>query len=200
VLVIDLATGITAQDRKIAQMILNEHKPCLIVLNKFDLYEPNTDHKSRIAKATDHVKRELFFLSYAPHVICSAKTGKSVDHVLREALKIRTAAQGIPGTGQLNRILQTAMEKNPPPLDTSFKRRLKLYYATTAVDPAHLAIPVPTIILFVNDKRLMPQAYETYLTNQFRAAHPAAGIPVVFSVRSRTRREWDPPPKKHERD
>lgn len=196
VLVIDLASGITAQDRKIARMVLDEKKPCLIVLNKFDLYEPNSDHKSRIAKATEHVKRDLFFLSYAPYVICSAKTGKSVDHVLREALKIRKAAQGAPGTGQLNRILQVAMEKNPPPLNTSYKRRLKLYYATSAIDPGHLAIPVPTIILFVNDKRLMPQAYETYLTNQFRIAHPALGIPVVFSVRSRTRREWDPPPKK----
>ena len=197
VLVIDLASGITAQDRKIARMILIEKKPCLIVLNKFDVFQPGGDHKSRIEKATAQVKRELFFLAYAPFVICSAKTGKSVSHVLREALKIRDSAKGAPGTGQLNRILQAAMRKNPPPLDNSLKRRLKLYYATSAVDPSHLAIPVPTIILFVNDKRLMPAAYETYLTNQFRAAHPAAGVPVVFSVRSRTRRDWEPPPKPH---
>lgn len=196
VLVIDLASGITAQDRKIAQMVLGEKKPCLIVLNKFDLYEPKLDHKARVAKATEHVKRELFFLAYAPHVICSAKTGKSVDHVLRQSLKIRNSAQGVPSTGQLNRILQAAMDRNPPPLDTSLKRRIKLYYATTAVDPAHLAIPVPTVILFVNDKRLMPQSYETYLMNQFREAHPAPGIPVVFSVRSRTRRDWEPPARK----
>lgn len=195
VLVIDLASGITAQDRKIARMVLDEKKPCLIVLNKFDIFEPGGDHKARIAKATEQVKRELFFLSYAPFVICSAKTGKAVAHVLRQALKIRDAASGAPGTGLLNRILQTAIEKNPPPLNNSLKRRLKLYYATSAVDPAHLAIPVPTIILFVNDKRLMSGAYETYLTNQFRAAHPAIGIPVVFSVRSRTRRDWEPPPK-----
>ena len=195
VLVIDLASGITAQDRKIAQMVLKEKKPCLIVLNKFDIFQPGGDHKSRIEKATEQVKRELFFLSYAPFVICSAKTGKAVSHVLRQALKIRDASKEAPGTGQLNRILQTAMEKNPPPLDNSLRRRLKLYYAANAIDPAHLAIPVPTIILFVNDKRLMAGAYETYLMNQFRAAHAAPGIPVVFSVRSRTRREWDPPPK-----
>lgn len=196
VLVIDLASGITAQDRKIARMVVDEKKPCLIVLNKFDLYQPAIDHKTRIANATEHVKRELFFLAYAPYVICSAKTGKAVDYVLRQAMKIRDSAQSVPGTGQLNRILQAAMQKNPPPLDTSMKRRIKLYYATTAVDPAHLLIPVPTIILFVNDKRLMPQAYETYLMNQFRDAHPAPGIPVVFSVRSRTRRDWEPPAKK----
>jgi len=48
------------------------------------------------------------------------------------------------------------------------------------------------IVLFVNDKRLMASSYESYLTNQYRAAHPAPGIPVIFSVRSRSRREWEP--------
>lgn len=199
VLVVDLASGITAQDRKIAQMVLKENKPCLIVLNKFDLYQPGGDHKVRIARATEDVRRELFFLNYAPFVICSAKTGVAVRYVLKQALKIRQAAADVPGTGPLNRILQAAMEKNPPPLDTGLKRRLKLYYATTAVDPAHRVIPVPTIILFVNDKRLMPASYQSYLGNQFRGAHPAPGIPVVFSVRSRTRRDWEPPAKHDER-
>ena len=195
VLVIDLASGITAMDRKIAQLILEEKKPCLIVLNKFDLYHPDAKRTARIAEATEHVKRELFFLSYAPFVICSAKTGGSVEHVLKEALKIKKGSQNIPGTGQLNRILQTAFEDTPPPLDTGLKRRLKLYYATAAMEEKYSVIPVPTIVLFVNDKRAMPASYESYLINRYRAAHPAPGIPVVLSVRSRTRREWDPRPK-----
>ena len=192
VLVIDLAAGITSQDRKIAQMILEEKKPCLIVLNKFDLYKPGPDHKGRIAEATAHVKRELFFLHYAPFVICSAKTGSAVDYVLKEALKIRKGAQKVPGTGQLNRILQDAFTANPPPLDSRLKKRLKLYYATAATDEKYSVIPVPTIVLFVNDKRLMTTSYEAYVTNHYRKAHPAPGIPVIFSVRSRSRREWEP--------
>ena len=195
VLVIDLAAGISAQDRKIAQTILEEKKPCLIVLNKFDLYQPDGDHKKRVKAATDHVKRELFFLHYAPFVICSAKTGSAVDQVVKEALRIRKGAQSVPGTGQLNRILQSAFETNPPPIDNKLKRRLKLYYATAATNERYSVIPVPTIVLFVNDKRLMAASYESYLTNHYRAAHPAPGIPVIFSVRSRSRREWTPPPK-----
>jgi GTP-binding protein len=195
VLVIDLAAGITAMDRKIAQTILEEKKPCLIALNKFDLYHPDAGRKARLEEATEHVKRELFFLHYAPFVACSAKTGGSVDHVLKEALKIRDSSQDIPGTGQLNRILQAAIEKNPPPVDRKLKRRLKLYYATAATNEKYRIIPVPTIVLFVNDKRLMSGSYETYLTNHFRAAHPAPGVPVVFSVRSRSRREWEPKQK-----
>lgn len=194
VLVIDLAAGVTAQDRKIAQLILEEKKPCLIVLNKFDLFHPGADYKDRVAEAEEHVRRELFFLSYAPFVACSAKTGDSTEHVLKKAIAIKKGAQDIPGTGQLNRILQAAMLKNPPPTDNKAKR-VKLFYATTALNEKYSVIPVPTIVLFVNDKALMKDSYEAYLTNQFREAHPAPGIPVIFSCRSRRRREWEPPKK-----
>lgn len=195
VLVIDLEAGITAQDRKIAQLVLEEKKPCLIVLNKFDIFMPKAARGDKLKAATDHVKRELFFLSYAPFVICSAKTGSSVDYVLKEALKIRDTSQDVPTTGKLNRILQSAFEVNPPPVDSRLRRRLKLYYATTAMNEKYSIIPVPTLVLFVNDKRLMAQSYEQYLSNKFRESHPAPGVPVVFSVRSRTRREWEPPQK-----
>ncbi|MEI6676206.1 MAG: ribosome biogenesis GTPase Der, partial [Verrucomicrobiota bacterium] len=192
VLVIDLATGITAQDRKIAQLILEEKKPCIIALNKFDLYHPDTPHKARLEHAAEHVRRELFFLAYAPFVACSAKTGASVDHVLKEALKVRKGAQNIPGTGVLNRILHAAFTKTPPPIDNKLRRRLKLYYATAATNEKYSVIPVPIIVLFVNDKRLMANSYEAYLTNRMRESHPAPGVPILFSVRSRTRREWEP--------
>ena len=54
---------------------------------------------------------------------------------------------------------------------------------------------MPTLVLFVNDKKLMATSYEQYLTNRYREKHPAPGIPVVFSVRSRDRRDL----KKEER-
>ncbi|MCX6866072.1 MAG: ribosome biogenesis GTPase Der [Verrucomicrobia bacterium] len=192
VLVIDLAAGISAQDRKIAQVILEEKKPCLIALNKFDLYHPGPNRSARLEEVTDYVRKELFFLHYAPFVACSAKTGGAVDHILKEALKIRQGAQNIPGTGPLNRILHAAFESNPPPIDKKLGKRLKLYYATAATLEKYSVIPVPTIVLFVNDKRLMAASYESYLVNRYRAAHPAPGIPVVLSVRSRTRKEWQP--------
>lgn len=192
VLVIDLAAGITAMDRKIANLIIEEKKPCLIALNKFDLYLPSAEKNTRVAEATAHLKRELFFLADYPFVLCSAKDGTAVDTVLQGIIKIRKTAHPVPGTGVLNRILQAALEANPPPLDRKLRKRLKLYYATTALDQHHRIIPVPTIVLFVNDKRLMAASYEAYLVNRYRDAHPAPGIPVVLSVRSRDRREWEP--------
>lgn len=190
-LVVDLAAGISAQDRKIAQSILEEKKPCLIILNKFDLYHPDAPRKARLDEATEHVKRELFFLAYAPFVTVSAKNGQSVDQVLKQVLIIRKGAKKVPGTGQLNRMLQQAFEVNPPPSDRKSAKRLKLYYATAAVDEKYNTIPVPTFVLFVNDKKLMTSSYEQYLANRLREFNPVAGVPIVFSVRSRTRRDLD---------
>lgn len=189
ILVIDLAAGVSAQDRKIAQIILAEEKPCLIVLNKFDLYHPDTPHKERVKEAERHLRRELFFLSFAPYVCVSAKEGTGVTGVLKQVLAIRLTARNIPGTGVLNRILHHAFEVNPPPTIGKTGRRLKLYYATSALNERYRTIPVPTFILFVNDKALMPPSYEQYLANRLREAQPAAGIPVILSVRSRRRRE-----------
>jgi len=65
-LVVDLAAGISAMDRKIAQTIKEERKPCLIILNKWDLYHPGGNRKDRLEQAEEQIRSELFFLSYAP--------------------------------------------------------------------------------------------------------------------------------------
>jgi GTP-binding protein len=192
VLVVDLASGVSAQDRKIAQLILKEKKPCLIVLNKFDLFHPGAPLKERQKEAEAQVRRELFFLHYAPFVCVSAKEGTAVTQVLKQVLLIRDASQAVPTTGTLNRMLQEAFQLNPPPGSGKGTRRMKLYYATTAVNERYTTIPVPTFVLFVNDKALSTQTYEQYLSNRLREVHPAPGIPVIFSIRSRRRRQLDP--------
>lgn len=191
-LVVDLAAGLSAQDRKIAQLVMKEKKPCLIVLNKFDLFHPGAPMKERQKEAEEQVRRELFFLHYAPFVCTSAKEGTAVNQVLTKVLSIKKSSQDIPSTGNLNRMLQQAFEINPPPSAGKGTRRLKLYYATTAVNERYQTIPVPTFVLFVNDKSLSTQSYEQYLSNRLREMHPAPGIPMVFSVRSRRRRQLDP--------
>ncbi len=184
-LVIDLASGVSAQDRKIARLILDESKPCIIVLNKFDLFHPGAPDKARRAEAEEQVRRELFFLHYAPFVCTSAASGKAVHQVLRKVLAVREAASELPSTGTLNRMFQQAFDTSPPPLVG--RRRLKLYYATTAVNERYRTIPVPTYVLFVNDKSMMTRSYEQYLANRIRELRPVPAVPVVFSVRSRRR-------------
>ena len=187
-LVIDLAAGVSAQDRKIARLIQKEQKPCLIIANKFDLFHPDAPKSARIEEAQEHLRSELFFLSYAPFVCVSALKGQAVQHIFRTIRSIREASQNQIGTGALNRLLQDAFIKYPPPEHKRHRKRLKLLYATTAINDRYTAIPVPEYILFVNDKKFVAESYQNYLVNQLMASHPTPGIPVPFSFRSRERK------------
>ena len=184
-LVIDLDAGVTGMDRKIAIMIQKENKPCLIIANKWDLFHPNLPKHERLEKATAHLRKELFFLHYAPFNCVSSLKNQSLGLVFKTINEIRSAAQATITTGQLNRLVSDAILKTPPPQNKSLKKRLKVLYATPAVNDRYIAIPVPEIILFVNDKRLLSDNYSQYLENQIRERYPYPGIPLNLNARSR---------------
>lgn len=188
-LVIDIAAGITQQDRRIAGIIAEEGKPCIIIVNKFDLFHPNAPRKERMAEVEEQVRRELFFINYAPFIATSAKKAEGVEIIFKVITRIRRESRNLPTTGQLNRLIQLAQQMNPPGTASGSTRRLKIYYVTTAVDPKYATIPVPRYVLFVNDKNLLTDSYSQYLRNKIREAYPAPGIPVIFSARSRVRND-----------
>lgn len=190
-LVIDIDAGVTQQDRRIAGQIADEKKPCIIIINKFDLYHPDADRKARVEAVEEHVRRELFFIDYAPFVALSALKHQGIERVFNVLEMIRQEAANLPSTGQLNRFLQRAMELKPPGIHKSYNKRLKLLYATTAVNERYTAIPVPTYILFVNDKRLLTPSYEQYLKNRMYEHYSCLGIPIIFSPRSRNKKDTE---------
>ncbi|MEC9055126.1 MAG: ribosome biogenesis GTPase Der [Verrucomicrobiota bacterium] len=188
-LVIDLSAGISAQDRKIARLVQREQKPCIIIANKWDLYHPDAPRKARMEEAEETIRNELFFLHYAPFICVSAREKQELDRIFGAIRKVRDGAQGIIGTGELNRLLSEALRRNPPPASKRHRKRLKILYATAAVNERYAAIPVPRYILFVNDKRLLADTYQSYLENALRKANPSLGLPINFSVRSRRKPE-----------
>ena len=188
-LVVDLAAGVAAQDRKIARLIQQEKKPCLIIANKFDLFHPEGQKSARVEAAEEHLRKELFFLDYAPFVCVSAMKGHAIQHVFKTISRIRDNAQEVIGTGPLNRLLQNAFIKNPPPEHKRHRKRLKLFYATTAVNDRYQAIPVPEYVLFVNDKHFVVESFNNYLINQIKDKHPTDGLPIPLSFRSRTKKD-----------
>ncbi|MDO5449499.1 MAG: ribosome biogenesis GTPase Der [Akkermansia sp.] len=186
-LVIDMAAGVTQQDRRIGSIIAKECKPCIIVVNKFDLYCPEAPMSARKDAVKEHIRENLFFLDYAPVAIVSAKQATGLEGIFKAILRVQQEALNMPGTGELNRLLQRAMEMNPPGQHRVLRKRLKLFYATTAVNEKYTTIPVPTYVLFVNDKRLLLDSYAQYLRNAIRKRIQASGVPIVLSPRSRVR-------------
>src|SRR3982751_5756671 len=69
VLVIDLTSGITSQDKRIAGLIQEARKPSLVVLNKWDLVKPNRGTHAAIQEVVERTRAELFFLDYAPILV-----------------------------------------------------------------------------------------------------------------------------------
>lgn len=186
-LVIDCAAGVTAQDRRVARMILDANRPCVIVANKFDLFHPGASRSARLEEIKEEIRRELFFLDYAPVLACSALEKDDTRRLHGLLDKVRVAAQKSIGTGQLNRLLQQAMTTNPPPLVKG--RRFKLYYATVVPDDRHPAVPLPRFLLFVNEPALLLDSYQRFLENTLRQQIEALGLPLKLIVKARQRRE-----------
>ena len=186
-LVVD-GSAITMQDRKIAQLIVEERKPCVIVLNKFDLYHPDAKQRARLEELHEEAGREFFFLRYAPMVPISAKEGKNLDKVFQAVSDVVKGAQSRPGTGVLNRLLQRAVASTPQ-IAGSSGRTFNLLYATIKKDDEPVAIPVPEIILFANRADKLHESYLRHLESVIREEWPAPGLPFHWTIKGKKREE-----------
>jgi GTP-binding protein len=187
VLVIDLTSGVTSQDKRIAGLIQEAEKPCIVVLNKWDLVKPKRGAQKAMERAVIDVRERLFFLEYAPILVASALTGENVDLLFRLIKTVRRAAHVHIGTGVLNRGLRTAFEENPPPMMGT--RRLKLFYAAQATGENADTPTAVKFILFVNQPKLLSDTYTRYLERRIRSISPFPGLPVLFSCRARSESE-----------
>ncbi len=78
VLIVDLTSGVTAQDKRIAGLIQKAGKAAVVVLNKWDLIKPKRGEKQALKQLVDETRSRLFFLDYAPVLIASARTGENI--------------------------------------------------------------------------------------------------------------------------
>jgi GTP-binding protein len=198
VFVLDAEAGIMEQDKKVSYIIVEKHKACIVVVNKWDLFEDAvTKARQKEAKAvstrTRHgprdtapqslaefgrwVQEKLFFLDYAPVIFTSARSGFHLDRLL-EAVRYVAAQlrQKIP-TALLNRTLHEAIERRQPV--SSAGHRLKFFYATQVQQAP------PTFLLFVNRGDLFSDPYHKYLAGELRRAFGFEGCPVVLVARAR---------------
>jgi len=183
-LVIDCAAGAKMQDRKIAQIILEERKPCILVMNKWDLFHPDAPQKDRIEFLDELMRREFFFLNYAPLVAISAKNKDHIGKLFVQIEKVRNGAQNRIGTGALNRLLANAIENTPGALGRS-THSFKLLYATQVNEAEGFAIPVPHFVLFANRAAKLTDSYLRYLEKVIRDEWNAPGVPFRMSVRGK---------------
>ena len=177
-LVIDAAEGITEQDKKIAGVAHEAGKGIVVVVNKWDLIEKETNTMRDFKRL---IEAEMQFMSYAPSVFISVKDKQRVFQVIEMAKYVaEKRAMRVP-TGQLNSLIADATMMKQPPSDKG--KRLKLYYITQA------AVKPPTFVIFVNDKELMHFSYTRYLENKIRDTFGFRGTALKFIIRERKEKE-----------
>jgi GTP-binding protein len=184
ILIVDLTSGVTAQDKRIAGLIQEARKAALVVLNKWDLVKPKRGERQTIRELADDARERIFFLDYTPVLIASARTGENVERLFEMIGKIERASAKRIGTGVLNRLMRAALAANPPPMVKG--RRLKLFYAAQAAGTEDRRLQGPEIVLFVNDPGLLSQSYSRYLEARIRDAEPYTGLPIILTLRPRT--------------
>ena len=178
-LFLDPIQGISRLDKQLADYIGKQYKPCVFVVNKWDLMraeadEPSVEQMNKYAISMQHSFRTM---TYAPIAFITAKTGKNVKSLLNLAQSMFKQANKRIGTGALNRIVHEAILAHAPP--SRENRAPKVYFGTQIdVDP-------PTIVLFVNKPSLFDVPYQRYLLKVFREKLPFHDIPVKLYLRAR---------------
>jgi GTPase len=183
-LVVDASAGVTAQDKKIAGLIQEARKPCVVAVNKWDLIEERTTDKESLKEVLENLRSELFFIDYAPLLLLSAKTGASLPRLFKTIERVREVSRKRIGTGPLNRLIASAMTSHPPG-SRAGNRRFKVLYATQPEQTHPSPIPVPEIVLFVNDGSLLDPSYRKFLEGRIRDEQAWEGLPILLRFRER---------------
>ncbi len=177
-MMIDATQGVTDQDTKIAGEAHEAGKGVIIVVNKWDAVEKETN---TIEVYKKEIYEKLKYLLYAPIIFISAKTGQRVNKLFdlinyvaeQNSMRIKTSV--------LNQVINEAIAIVQPPSDKG--KRLRVYYGT------QVSTKPPTFVIFVNDKSLFHFSYERYLINQIRKEFGLEGTPVRLIAREKSDKE-----------
>jgi GTPase len=197
ILVLDAEAGITEQDKKVADRIVETRRACIVVVNKWDLMD-DAVRKARLEEIErrrkkqnrnapnimttlsefgEWVQEHLFFLDYAPVIFTSAQSGFHLDRLLEAVRYVAAQLQQKVPTAILNRTLQDAVERRQPV--SALGHRLKFFYATQVKQAP------PTFLLFVNRDELFSEQYKKYLGDQMRRAFGYEGCPIILAAKAR---------------
>jgi len=177
-IVIDAYEGVTEQDINVAGYAFERGCGVILLVNKWDLIEK--DHKT-IEKYYDQLRMAAKYLGFAPVMTISALTGLRVSKIFKLAEEVYSQYAVRIGTGEINRILERAIEKNEPSLYRG--KRLKFYYMT------QVSTKPPTFVCFVNYPDAVHFSYKRYLINQIREGAGLDKTPLRIIFRQRTGRE-----------
>ncbi len=172
IVLIDASMPIESQDLTLSNLVAQEGKAVVLGLSKWDLVEDKLKTLKEVESKLEDVLPEI---RGVPVVTLSAKQERGIDKLMAAVLKtIEKWGRRVP-TSQINRWLEQAIERNPPPAPGG--RPIKIRYATQADSRP------PTFAIFGNQLSKLPTSYVRYLMNGLRKDFELDGVPIRFSLR-----------------
>jgi GTP-binding protein len=179
----DATEPVSRVDKQLVSEILDEVKPCIFVVNKWDLVKDKTTEAW-----SDYLFQLFAGMRHVPVAFLTAKTGRNVQKVINLAQSIYKQARYRVPTGELNRLVKEAVRNWPPPMRQNRTPRIK-YAVQVATEP-------PTIVLKCNDAVLFDESWKRYLLGFLREHLPFKEVPVKVYYRSQS----DQPTQKESRE
>lgn len=171
-IVMDANEGLSEQDVKIAGFIHEEGKPSVVVVNKWDLIEKDSN---TVLKFKKQLECDLAFMDYFRYITVSALTGQRVNKLMEEINYVYAKSTFRCSTGMLNDVVADAIRAVEPPAISG--RRAKIKYVTQP------STQPPTFVVFTNDAKLVHFSYRRYLENYIRRAFSLDGTPIKMVFR-----------------
>lgn len=173
-LVLDASVGMIEQDLHVGQYVEEYNRPCIIVVNKWDLVEKDS---KTMQTWTEDIRTKYKYLDYAPIVFLSAKENKRVHTLFPSIDQAYEAYHRRISTSVLNDVVADAVGMFPPSEFNGGK--IKIYYAS------QVGVEPPTFTFFVNDPKYLHFSYYRYLENQIRKNFDFFATPVKLEFRKR---------------
>jgi GTP-binding protein len=177
-LLLDAQEGLTAQDLRIAGLIVDQGKGCLVLINKWDLVKQDPQQAQKVL---ERVAAGLEIMAYVPVLPISVNTGYNLQKIFPLVNAVHDQSSRRVATRELNLLLREIVERTPPARYRD--RPVKFFYLTQA------EVSPPTFIAFVNQPAGVKDSYRRYLVKQLRERLNLPYAPVRLFLKGRKRRE-----------
>ena len=174
-LFLDATQRLSKVDKQLCDYISQQYKPCVLVVNKWDLLVKSMPTEKWVRYLHDTFRT----MRYAPIAFITSDTGKNVKALLNHGQMLFKQSRQRVTTGQLNRLLREAIRRTSPPVHKN--RRPKVYYAT------QVGIEPPTLVMFCNDPLAISRPYQRYLLGAVRDQLHFEEVPIKLYLRKRQR-------------
>ncbi len=174
----DASQRISQVDKQLCNFINDNFKPCLFVVNKWDLM---VDHMPT-ERWSEYLRETFSTMWHVPIAFITGQTGRNIKMMLNHSQMLFKQSHERVGTGELNRLVQRALENHPPPL-TRRNQRPKIYYAT------QITTQPPTIVMKCNNPSAFSPDYRRYLLSVLRDQLSFGEVPIKLFMQKREQNE-----------